>query len=156
MKFGENLEELEYKNLQGAVAEVEALLAYAAPGARVVYEAFLSNAKLQLHSLKTRIEEQKTEAQHQEREQLAIAVLAEQETALNAREREEYGSFLKEEFFTKKDFGKLEQFYRHTYDRLSEGGKEEMPVCLVKTSKPSLGAIIFQLAANCSKYSSVM
>lgn len=46
--------------------------------------------------------------------------------ALNTKEKETYSGFLKEDFFTKRDFGRLEQFYTKTWDRLSEGGKDEM------------------------------
>ena len=48
------------------------------------------------------------------------------EAALNTKEKEQYSGFLKEDFFTKKDFGRLDDFYAHTWDRLSEGGKEQM------------------------------
>ena len=56
----------------------------------------------------------------------AAAALAAKETRLSEEERKTYQSFLEKSYFTKKDFGKLDEFYRHSYDRLSEDGKDEM------------------------------
>jgi hypothetical protein len=52
--------------------------------------------------------------------------MIERETALNRAEKEQYGWFLGHEFFTKSMFGHLDQFYAHTWDKLSEEGKAEM------------------------------
>ena len=54
------------------------------------------------------------------------AALAEQEKALTQEERKEYASLLKHEHFTKAEFGQMEHFYSHAFDKLSEGGKDQM------------------------------
>ena len=60
------------------------------------------------------------------REQATVLLLAQKEAALSAREQAEYSSLLKEDFFSKRDFGRLEHFYAHAWDRLSEEGKVQM------------------------------
>jgi hypothetical protein len=76
--------------------------------------------------LEKKIKDAQEARETHEREQAAIAALAQKETALSSREKETYSGFLKEDFFTKKDFGPLEQFYEKTWDRLSKDGKDEM------------------------------
>ncbi len=77
--------------------------------------------------LDKRIEQAKVEhAAEVQAQATAAAALAAREAKLSAGERQTYGSFLKEDFFTKKDFGKLFDFYSHTWDRLSQSGKDEM------------------------------
>ena len=120
-------DEQERSNLLSAIADVETAIAVSTPGTRRVLENTLENAKKRIATLDKRIDEAKFERQAEQQAQMAaVAKLAAKETALSAQEREEYSGFLKEEFFTKKDFGKLEHFYAHAYDRLSEGGKDEM------------------------------
>ncbi len=82
--------------------------------------------KGRLSTLDKKISEAIEEREVQAREQAAIAIMAQKEAALTACEQAEYSAFLKEDFFTKRDFGRLEQFYAHAYDRLSEEGKDEM------------------------------
>ncbi len=78
--------------------------------------------------LDKKIEEARVEHAAEVQTQVAVAAakLAARETALSASERETYRGFLEKAYFTKNDFGKLEEFYTHSYDRLSEGGKDEM------------------------------
>ncbi len=59
---------------------------------------------------------------------VAIATLVMRETRLNAQEKQTYGSFLQKDFFTRNDFGNLEDFYADdgAWDKLSKRGKEEM------------------------------
>lgn len=60
-------------------------------------------------------------------EQIAGVVrMAERETALSREEKREYASFLTVAYFTRGDFNRLDKFYSHTWDRLSEQGKNEM------------------------------
>jgi hypothetical protein len=66
------------------------------------------------------------EKRKQDEQNLTIHRLVERETALNQAEREQYAKFLEKEFFTKSDFGKLREFYAHTWDRLTEAGKDLM------------------------------
>ena len=128
MAAGDELDELEFKNLQGAVSRVEALLAYAAPAARTLYQQFLDNARGRIGFLEKRVKEQKEEKESHQREQAAITVsaLAQRETALSQSEKGIFSGFLAKEFFTKQAFKALEQFYAQTWDRLSDGGKGEM------------------------------
>jgi hypothetical protein len=86
----------------------------------------LHSAKGRLGALDKKIKDAYEAREMHEREQVAVVALAERETALSTRERETYSGFLKEDFFTKKDFGRLEQFYTKTWDRLSQGGKDQM------------------------------
>ena len=119
-------EEAEYKRLLGVIGQLERSLA-------VTTSSDVVNAlTTYLNSLKTRLsvleEKKKTIEEEKQRmtDQQNMAVLVERETALNEQEREQYGSFLAQEYFTKADFGSLEQFYGNTWDRLTEGGKSQM------------------------------
>jgi hypothetical protein len=87
----------------------------------------LANAKSRVATLEKKIRDSKEEETHEKEEAVAVASLeAENEKALSTSEKETFSGFLKEEFFTKKDLGRLEEFYAHTWDRLSEHGKDEM------------------------------
>ena len=119
-------EEAEYKRLLGVIGQLERSLA-------VTTSSDVANAlATYLNSLKTRLsvleEKQKTIEVEKQRmtDQQNLAVLVERETALNEQEREQYGTFLAQEYFTKADFGSLEQFYGNTWDKLTEGGKDQM------------------------------
>jgi hypothetical protein len=119
-----NSHQLEHDNLQAAIASIENAVATAPQGARPLLETALSNARKRLEELDKEIKHE----EQRERAELDARIVsdAERETALSQSEKETYSGFLKEEFFTKKDFGRLEQFYSHTWDRLSEHGKDEM------------------------------
>ena len=120
-------DESERNNLQRAVADLETAIAVSNPGTRRILEASLDGVKARVSTLDRKIETAKVEhAAEVQAQAAAAAVLAAKETALNAKERETYKGFLEESYFTKKDFGKLDTFYTHSYDRLSEGGKDEM------------------------------
>ena len=110
----------------GVIADVEVAIATSTPGTRRTFENTLDSAKKRVATLDKKIDDAKVEQRAEEQAKIAAANLVETEKALSASEKETYDRFLKEAFFTKKDFGKLEQFYAHTYDRLSEGGKDEM------------------------------
>ena len=119
-------DEQERSNLLKAISDVETAIAASTPGTRRVLENTVENAKRRIVTLDRRIEEAKVEHAAEVQAQATAAALAAKETKLNEQERERYRGFLEESFFTKKDFGKLENFYTHSYDRLSEDGKEEM------------------------------
>jgi hypothetical protein len=119
-------DEMERDNLQRAIADVETAKGVSSPGTRAVFDIFLQNAKGRVGALEKKIKDAYEARETHEREQAAVVALAQKETALSSREQETYSGFLKEEFFTKKDFGHLEQFYEKTWDRLSEGGKNQM------------------------------
>ena len=118
--------EIERSNLQRAISDVETVNAVSTPGTRSIFDNFLQNARGRLATLEKRIKDKTEEKESQAREQVVIAYIAEKEAALDAHEQRTYDGFLKEEYFSKEDFGRLEEFYAHAYDRLSEHGKEEL------------------------------
>jgi hypothetical protein len=120
------LDEVEQSNLQRMISSVETALAASTPDIRSVLEKVLHNAKGRVEVLEKKFKDFQAERENRSRENAAIAALVERETALSDEEREEYAEFLTKDFFTKRDFSALEQFYAHTWDRLSEGGKDEM------------------------------
>ena len=120
-------DEQERGNLLKAISDVEAAIAAYTPGTRRLLENTVENAKNRLVTLDKRIEEAKVErAAEAQAQATAAAVLTAKETKLSADERAAYRGFLEESYFTKKDFGRLDEFYTHGYDRLSEGGKDQM------------------------------
>lgn len=87
----------------------------------------LETAEAQLDS--ERAEEQHFMVGKKEREQqerAAVAHMIEREHRLNAAEKEQYGRFLEQDYFTKENFDELDRFYAHSWDKLSEEGKAEM------------------------------
>lgn len=120
-------DEMERDNLQKSICEVETALTVSTPGTRAVLENFLQNARGRVGVLDKKIKEAQVAKEEHARESAAVvAELAKQETALSEREQETYSGFLGKEFFTKADFGSLEQFYAKTWDRLSDNGKDQM------------------------------
>jgi hypothetical protein len=119
-------DEIERTNLLKAISDVETVHAVSTPGTRSVFDNFLQNAKARLGVLEKKIHEAQREKEKEISNQVAMASLAQGEAGLNADEKETYSGFLKEDFFTKKDFHRLDDFYAHTWDRLSEHGKDEM------------------------------
>lgn len=119
-------EEAEYRQLLESAAKVEDALAKcgSAPLAHAL-NACLAEVRLKIEAF-----EKKAQAAEEERLAKAnfevAAALAEKETALSRAEREQYRQFLEKEHFSKADFGALAGFYEGAYDRLSEGGKDEM------------------------------
>ena len=120
------LDEMERDNLQKMISDVETALAGSTPASRGLLEIFLQNAKGRVAVLDKKIKETEIQKENQARDMAALASEAQKETALSEREKETYSGFLKLDFFTKKDFDRLEQFYAHTWDRLSDSGKDEM------------------------------
>lgn len=86
----------------------------------------LSTAQKKIEDLDGREQEAKKDERERAEKDVAIAIAIQHEAALSAEENRQYQDFLSREYFTKNDFGKLEHFYEHTYDRLSEQGKSEM------------------------------
>ena len=120
------MDEMERDHLQKEISQVETALSVSTSASRAIFETFLTNARGRITVLEKKIKDSQVEREAHAREQVAISDLAQKEAALTAREKETYSGFLKEDFFTKKDFGRLEEFYKNTWDRLSEGGKDEM------------------------------
>lgn len=119
-------DEMELDNLQKMISQMETAKAVSIPGTRDVFAAVLFGAKSRLVSLEKKIKDGHAELASQAQADVVIASLAQKESALSRSEKETYSGFLSKEFFTKKDFGNLEHFYSHTWDRLSEGGKDQM------------------------------
>lgn len=124
------LERVEAGDLRRAIREIEALLAAstALTGSAntMVLGHLLDKAKNRIVELDRAEADSIAEEREKSLKEVAVAVMAEREAALNAEERRQFGEFLKKEHFTKADFGSLEQFYRSAWDRLSEDGKAEM------------------------------
>ena len=119
-------DEQERSNLLGAISSLETAIAVSNPGARRVLENALDNSRKRVATLDAKIEVAKVEHAAAVQMQVAAAALAAKETKLNGKERETYRGFLEESYFTKRDLGRLDEFYTHGYDRLSEDGKEQM------------------------------
>jgi hypothetical protein len=125
--YDSKIDEIERDNLQKAIAEVETALASGKPGTQPTFQTFLQNAKNRVGALDKKIKDAERERETHSREQVVfVQMAAESEKALSAQEQKTFGGFLAKEFFTKNDFGALEQFYAKTRDRLSESGKDEM------------------------------
>ncbi|MEI9897869.1 MAG: hypothetical protein WDN28_29440 [Chthoniobacter sp.] len=75
---------------------------------------------------KKKIQELHATRETEAKAQTNAVVIAQSESRLNQQERSTFAGFLKEDYFTKTDFGKLEEFYEKSWDRLSEHGKDEM------------------------------
>ena len=125
--FDSKNDEIERDNLQATISAVETAIAVSTPGTRPLLQHFLQNAQSRVFALEKKIKDSETARENYSREQAAIvASLVEKESGLNAKEKETYGGVLKKEFFTKRDFAKLDEFYSHSWERLSEGGKDQM------------------------------
>ena len=117
----------ERSSLQKAIADVETTLHVSTPGTRRILENSLDGMKLRVATLDKKIGEAIKEREVQAQAQAAaVALKAQMEARLSEGEKQTYNGFLKEQFFTRSDFGKLAEFYSHTWDRLSENGKDEM------------------------------
>jgi len=123
-------EKVEAGDLRKAVSEIEALFASGTArqgGANTMVLGYL------LDRAKNRIAEiarEEVDAIAEEREkgiqEIAAAVIAQREAALNMEERRQFAEFLNKDHFSKADFESLEKFYQSAWDRLSEDGKAEM------------------------------
>jgi hypothetical protein len=120
-------QEFEQVSLQSTVSNLQAALLYATGESRKVLETAYRNASGRLATVETKVKD--LQGKHEEEvkeESTRAATLVAQETRLSAQEKETFGGFMKKDFFTKADFGRLEDFYKKSYDRLSEHGKDEM------------------------------
>lgn len=109
------------------VEEIEKLIRSGAKVAGTSLAGLLEAAQAQLDS--ERVEEQQSTVGKKEREQqerAAVAHMVEREHRLNAAEKEQYGRFLEQDYFTKANFDELDRFYAHCWDKLSDEGKSEM------------------------------
>ena len=86
----------------------------------------LHNAQQQISRNEADVQRKAEEQKEATERQAMINALVSRETALNSSEKQEYAGFLKKDYFTKKDFAALEHFYAHSWEKLSEGGKDQM------------------------------
>ncbi len=119
-------DKMERDSLSKAISDVETAIAVSTPGTRAVLEVFIFNARGRIAVLEKQIADVTSEREAQERQSTAAVSMAQREAALSSEERETYGHFLEKEFFTRNDFGKLEQFYSKSWDRLGHEGKAIM------------------------------
>jgi len=120
------VDRMEQAGLERAVANIERLVLASPPGTRPFFNGFLLNAKARLGVLEKKIHDAEREERDHATNEVAIVELVQKETALNAQEKETYDGFLKKDFFTKKDFAKLDEFYTNSWERLSQSGKDQM------------------------------
>jgi hypothetical protein len=121
-------DELEYASLQSSVSSAERALR-SSGGTSTVLRNFVENAKARMGFVEKKIKEAQEKDSRGEEDAKAYLTHkqeVERETALSESEKQTYDSFLREDFLTKKDFGRLDQFYSKTSDRLTESGKMEM------------------------------
>ena len=124
------IDEIESWKLQARISDLEHQLsssgASAGSSTSMLVE-ILNDAKRQLNGLLLKEQSHNEEERRKADAQLvAVVQLVAQETALNQRERQQYGAFIQKEFFTKNDFTALEDFYASAWDRLTDGGKAQM------------------------------
>ena len=122
------LDEVEYSRLAAQVQEIEKLVNSGQPGdVGYLLKSFLHNAKSRMEEIRhdeVRAEDEKKD--QKTKEAVSVVQLAEMEHKLNADEKQQYSSFLKLDCFTKANFDELENFYANSWDKLSEGGKNQM------------------------------
>lgn len=121
-------EEAERDNIQRMISALEAAHAVSSSASRSSIMLSLMNLQVRLANVEKRIEETEVDEKREKGEAVAVAIEreAEIEAKLNTDEKRTFSSFLREKFFTRADFGRLETFYAHTWDRLSEYGKDEL------------------------------
>jgi len=122
------LDELKIQRLQGAVTAMERLVAEGGS----VNPSSLASSLAGMRDRLSDLEEGTTSVEDREKKKdsanldLAVAVAVARETALSDAEKDSFADFLSKSYFTKQDFGALGEFYRHSYDKLSDDGKAEM------------------------------
>ena len=119
-------DEMERDSLRGVISSLETAIAVSSPGTRMLLQNSLDAARGRLFSVEKKIKDEEVEQERRAREEFAVDVRAAAESRLSDAEKVTYSGFLREEYFSKADFGRLEDFYRRTWDRLSDGGKDEM------------------------------
>lgn len=119
-------QEMERASLQGVISQMQGALMFATVEARPALATALRNAASRLGVVEKKIQELQAARETEMKEQTNAVAIAQNESRLNQQERSNFAGFLKEDYFTKADFGRLEEFYAKTWDRLSEHGKDEM------------------------------
>ena len=116
-------DEMERNALDRTIGDVERTIATS--GSTTTLQLFLQNARSRVSILDKRIKDTQDKQESKARDHV-VEMMVEREKALSTEEKQTFGEFLRKDFFTKADFGKLETFYANTWDRLSKEGKDEM------------------------------
>jgi hypothetical protein len=111
----------EYRQLKNTASELEKLVTASPHGVNPMLKTALANILARIEVLEIGLKEEQIRI-----EQSAAAQAAEQEAALSQSEKKTFAGFLKKDFFTQSDFRPLEDFYKNSWDKLSEAGKDEM------------------------------
>ncbi len=125
------LNEGELVRLHKLISELQWHIFQRGDGVNAVTTSMLVNSLVEAQGQTASVErELKSEDEENHRkeqqEKSTMRFVIEQEAALNSEERREYAGFLRKEFFTKSDFHSLAHFYAHSWDKLTESGKEQM------------------------------
>jgi hypothetical protein len=125
------LDEAEYQKLADAVLAAERFAASDPNIRQDAVAAFTQPSKKRLETLERQgisAYGSDDERRKKANDTSAIASMVMQESQLNEQEKETYAGFLHKEYFTKKDFGALADFYADggAYERLSALGKKHM------------------------------
>lgn len=122
------LDEMEYARLAAQVEEIEIVMSSGQPrDVGDLLKQFLHNAKSRMDEIR-HDEISSGEKRDQKAKEIAtsIAHLVEMEQRLSSVEKQQYAGFLNFDYFTKANFDELENFYASSWDKLSEGGKDQM------------------------------
>ena len=126
-----DLDKAEYQRIEAAIRATEDQMANNPHVRHDASVALMEPAKRRLETMDQEgrgLLNSDDERRKQSMEAAQIAVLVLQESRLNSAEKQAFGGFLQSEYFTRSDFGKLEDFYADggAWDRLSPEGKKQM------------------------------
>ncbi|WP_411845722.1 hypothetical protein AAFN60_19095 [Roseibacillus persicicus] len=122
------LDKIEYDKLTELASKLEAVLNHTGTNQTGV-TALLTTALGRIENLQQEgvLDSEKDEKRkNKSAQEVAIAAIVARETRLSQDEKVLYTEFLEKKAFEKKDFKKLEQFYTHSYEKLSDDGKAQM------------------------------
>lgn len=122
------LDKIEYEKLTELATKLETVLNRTGPTQAGV-SALLTTALGRIENLQHEgvlNPDQDEKRKNRSTQEIAIAAIVARETRLNEQEKASFAGFLEKDAFEKKDFKKLEQFYTHSYDKLSDDGKAQM------------------------------
>lgn len=112
----------EYRELEQAIREMERVQAASPQGASPLVARALDNARKRFAELAREIRVEEAQVVRA----AEYAAIIQNETALNDREKDEFGGLLLKRFFTKQDWKQLDSFYAQTWDKLTDQGKAEI------------------------------
>lgn len=122
------LDKIEYEKLTELATKLETVLSRTGPTQAGV-SALLTSALGRIENLQHEgvlNPGQDEKRKNRSTQEIAIAAIVARETRLSEEEKVIYADFLDKDAFEKRDLKKLEHFYTHSYDKLSDGGKAQM------------------------------